>query len=119
MTTHDPAAIAAGYFDAWKTGDLDGLRTLLAEHATFAGPLGTAEGADAMRDGLAGLAKITTDIVIVKTFVDGPDVLTWFELHTTAATLSPVANLMHVEDGKITKVRTTFDPRPLTNPGTS
>lgn len=53
------------------------------------------------------------------TFVDGPDVLTWFELHTTAAILSPVANFMHVEDGKITTVRTTFDPRPLTHPGAS
>lgn len=39
--------------------------------------------------------------------------------HDPAATLSPVANLMHVEDGKITTVRSTFDPRPLTNPNGS
>jgi hypothetical protein len=50
----------------------------------------------------------------VKQFVDGEDVLTWFDLHTTIAPPAPVANWSHVEDGRITRIRVTFDSRPLT-----
>jgi hypothetical protein len=48
-----------------------------------------------------------------KRFVDGPDVLTWFDLHTAAAKRMPTANWSHVEDGKITRIRVAFDPRPI------
>jgi len=58
-------------------------------------------------------ARVTTDIVVRKVFADGPDVLTWFDLHTAAAPPCPVANWSHVEDGKIDRIRVTFDPRPL------
>jgi len=44
---------------------------------------------------------------------DGSDVLTWFELHAPGADPVPVANWARVEDGKISRVRVTFDPRPL------
>ena len=43
-------------------------------------------------------------------FVDGSDVLTWFDLHTTSAAPLPTANWGHVENGKITRIRVTFDP---------
>ncbi|MGH3994156.1 MAG: nuclear transport factor 2 family protein [Pseudonocardiaceae bacterium] len=114
MMIEAPGAVVATYFRAWKAGDLDTLRSVLADDATFVGPLGSADNADAYREGMEGLSKITTDIVIHKTFVDGPDVLTWFDLHTSVAPLGPVANFSHVENGKITSVRVTFDPRPLT-----
>jgi hypothetical protein len=45
--------------------------------------------------------------------VDGPDVLTWFELRTATAGPLPVVNWSHVEDGRITRILVTFDPRPL------
>ncbi len=54
-----------------------------------------------------------TDIAIHHTFVDGPNVLTWFDLHTTVAPPCPTANWSHIEDGKITAIRVTFDARPL------
>ena len=54
-----------------------------------------------------------SDIVIRKTFVDGPDVLTWYDLHTTVASPVPVANWLHIEDGKITSLRVAFDAREL------
>src|SRR5262249_34272557 len=66
-----------------------------------------------------GLAQMTTDIVVRKVFADGPDVLTWFELHTTAAPPCPVANWSHVDGGKIDRIRATFDPRPLLGGETS
>jgi hypothetical protein len=56
---------------------------------------------------------ILRDVVVLKRFVDGSDVLTWFELHTAVAPPAPTANWMHVEDGRITAIRVTFDPRAL------
>jgi len=35
------------------------------------------------------------------------------QLRTTVAPPFPTANRTHVEDGKITGIRVTFDPRPL------
>ena len=46
-------------------------------------------------------------------FVDGPDVLTWFELQTTIAPPAQVANWSRIENGKIVRIRVTFDPREM------
>jgi ketosteroid isomerase-like protein len=113
----DVADIAAAYFDAWRGRDFGLLRTLLADDVTFEGPLGRAGNADECLAGLRRMSEIMTDIVVQKTFVDGPHVLTWFELHTTGTGPMPTVNWRHVENGKITSIRVTFDPRPLTAGG--
>lgn len=116
MTENDPAAVAQAYFDAWKGADWAALRSLLADDATFDGPLASLQGAEKLIEGLQGMSRITTDIVVHKRFVNGPDVLTWFDLHTSIAPPAPTANWSHVEDGKITAIRVTFDARPLAPP---
>jgi SnoaL-like protein len=110
--TDAAADVAASYFDAWKRRDFARLRAILADDVTFDGPLGHAANAEECIAGLKRMSEIVTDIVIRKTFIDGPDVLTWFDLHT--ATL-PTVNWRHVDNGKITAIRVTFDPRPLTS----
>ncbi len=45
--------------------------------------------------------------------VDGDDILTWFELHTSVAPPAPVATWTHIKNGKIASVRATFDPRAI------
>jgi hypothetical protein len=117
VSDNDPRAIADAYFESWRTNDWTRLRSLLADDATFSGPLANIEGADALVEGLKGLARITTDIVVRKRFVDGPDVLTWFDLHTSVASPAPTANWSHVEDGRITAIQVTFDARELAPPG--
>ena len=112
-SNNEPTAIMATYFDCWRKGDLATLRTILADDFSFRGPLGQVDNADDGVEAIRGLARMTTDIVVRKVFADGPDVLTWFELHTTAAPPVPVANWSHVDGGKIDRVRATFDPRPL------
>jgi hypothetical protein len=112
--TDSPAAVGATYFDAWKRGDFAAVRSILADDVTFDGPLGRASNAEECVEGLRRMSKIVTDIVIRKTFVDGQDVLTWFELHTADTEPLPTVNWRHIEDGKITSIRVTFDPRPLT-----
>lgn len=106
--------MVASYFDAWRTKDLDAYQAVLHDDVDFDGPMATLHGAVECRRGFEGLAGITTDLVIEHVFVDGPDVATWFELHTSVTDEPiPVVNWSHVEDGKITRIRVTFDPRPL------
>jgi SnoaL-like domain len=109
----DPTEIAATYYTAWKTKDFDTLASLLADEVTFQGPLGTAANRAECLEGLKGLGNMLTDVVIHKTFVDGGDVITWFDLHTSIAPPAAVANWSHIEDGQITRIRVTFDPREL------
>jgi hypothetical protein len=62
-------------------------------------------------------AQIWTNAALLQpvrdSWADGPDVITWFELSTDSAGPLPVVNWSHVEDGRITRIRVTFDPRPL------
>ncbi|MDQ2708605.1 MAG: nuclear transport factor 2 family protein [Actinomycetota bacterium] len=114
--TDNLSEIAETYFRAWKTKDFATLGALLADDVTFRGPLGTADDRASCLDGLRGMSEIITDIVIHKIFVAGPDVLTWYDLHTTVATPTPTANWSHVENGKITRIRAAFDARQFTTP---
>ena len=109
----DAEKVASAYFEAWKVNDFDTMRSLVDDNITFFGPLAQLEGAHDYMEGIKGMSRITSDIVIRKTFVDGPDVLTWYELHTTVASPVPVANWLHIEDGKITSLRVAFDAREL------
>jgi SnoaL-like domain len=109
----DPVAIARACFAAWKAKDYEALRALLSGEVALYGPLGIAYNADQCIAALKGLRRLLTDIVILKMLVDGNDVLTWFELHTSVAPPAPMASWSHVEDGVITGTRVTFDPRDL------
>jgi hypothetical protein len=104
---------AETYFAAWRDKDFDRFRSILADEVTFAGPLATLSGIDDVVRGMTGLGQITTEVRVQRMLVDGPDALTWFELHTSVAEPTPVANWSHVEDGRITRIRVTFDPRGL------
>jgi hypothetical protein len=113
----DPAAVAEIYFRAWEQHDWVALRGILADGVTFRGPLGTADSGDECLAGLQGMSRILTGITVRHRWVDGPDVLTWFDLHTSVAPPAPTANWSRVEDGRITRIQVTFDARPLAPPG--
>jgi len=81
----DPANVATTYFDAWKANDFDTMRSLVADDVRFEGPLATLEGAEDYMEGIRRLSRVISDIVIRKVFVDGQDVLTWYDMHTTGA----------------------------------
>ena len=44
-------------------------------------------------------------------WVDGDDVLTWFDLHLPGVPATPVAQWCHAQAGKVKRVQVTFDPR--------
>jgi ketosteroid isomerase-like protein len=114
--TSTPKDLASTYFAAWQAGDWERLRGVLADDATFTGPMGTADGADACVDGLQGLAGMTVGIEIHAMVADDADVITFYDLKTESASL-PTANWSHVVDGKISQIRAAFDPRPILPPG--
>jgi hypothetical protein len=113
MSRDSPASVAAGYFSAWTNNDIEQVRPLLHPDVTFVGALGSTQGADDTLAGLRGMFMMTERVEVVRRWVDGPDVLTWFELRTALAGPLPIVNWSHVEDGRITRIRVTFDPRPL------
>ena len=108
-----PRELAEVYFTAWPAQDWDRLRSTFADDVTFEGPMGTADGVEECLAGLKGIQTMMTDLVISAMVADDTDVITWYELHTDRGVLQ-TANWSHVENGRITGIRATFDPRPLT-----
>jgi limonene-1,2-epoxide hydrolase len=108
-----PARVAAAYFDAWKNNDIERIRPLLHEEVAFDGALGSTRGVEETIAGLGRMFAMTEQVEVLHRWVDGPDVLTWFELRTASAEPLAIVNWSHVEAGRITRIRVTFDPRPL------
>ena len=108
-----PEEVATAYFRAWTAGDIDRVRPLLHPDVDFVGAMGTTSGIEETLKGLGGMFAMTSHVEVVRRWVDGPDVITWFELSTANAGPLPVVNWSHVEDGRITRIRVTFDPRPI------
>lgn len=113
MSMDSPASIAAAYFDAWKSNDIDRVRPLLDEHVDFVGALGTTQGIEETLSGLRSMFAMTKHVAVIKRWVDGLDVLTWFELTTATAGPLAIVNWSRIEAGRITRIRVTFDPRSL------
>ena len=109
----EASELAGRYFDAWQARDEQALGEILAEDVTFRGPLGTANGRSDCIAGLMGMLGIVTGIEVQARVADEHDVITWFDLHTTAAAPAPTANWSHVENGRITRIRVAFDPRDI------
>jgi hypothetical protein len=112
-TSDSPADIANAYFVAWKSNDIEKVRPLVHGEVAFDGALGSTRGAEETITGLGRMFAMTEQVEVLHRWVDGPDVLTWFELRTKTAGPLAVANWSHIEAGLITRIRVTFDPRPL------
>lgn len=108
-----PESVAVAYFDAWKSNDIERVRPLLHPDVDFVGALGSTRGVEETLAGLGGMFAMTKQIEVIHRWVDGADVLTWFELSTASAGPLAIVNWSHVEAGRITRIRVTFDPRPL------
>jgi len=113
----DARLVVERYFNAWKANDFPTMRSLLDDRVDFVGPIDRFDNADAYHQAIQGLSQIKDDLVIRKVWVDGSDVVTWYDLHTKVAPPGPVAEWSHVEGGKITMVRVVFDARPFSPPG--
>jgi hypothetical protein len=113
MTTTQETA--RSYFTAWNDRDFDRLIELLADDVDFVGPMGTAHGPEQALGGLRGVRGTVDEIAVTKIWTDGPDAITWFEFRRAGQDPVPTVNWSHVVDGRITRIRVTFDPRPMIN----
>ena len=75
--------------------------------------LGATDGIDDTIAGLQGMHRVVADFVVQRMVVEGDDVMTWYDFHSTVCDPMPTVNWSHVEDGLITAIRAVFDPRPL------
>jgi hypothetical protein len=75
--------------------------------------MGHVEGLEDNLTSLNGLFDIVTGVTIRHVFVDGPEVATFYDLHTTEAEPISTVNRSTVENGRVTRIRAVFDPRAL------
>ena len=108
-----PRQLAETYFRCWEAKDFEPLRPLLAPDCRNAGVFGVANGPDEFLAGLNGMAQATDSLEIRARLADDHDVITWFDLGMGGAPATAVANWTHVENGLITAVNVTFDPREI------
>lgn len=113
-TTAASRRLAATYFEAWRTRDWHSLAATLADDVDFVGVMGSTRGVEESLTGLQAMAEhVMKDLILHARVAEGSDVMTWFDLVTTTGTVVPTANWSHIEHGKISKIRVTFDPSPL------
>ncbi|MFJ7949605.1 nuclear transport factor 2 family protein [Streptomyces sp. NPDC096354] len=104
------AKAADAYFSAWQANQPAALADVLAPHVVVHGPLGRIDGAAQYQESLGRIFALTDTLEFRKRWIDGGDVLTWFDLQPHGeAEPFPVASWLHIEDGRITGVRVTFD----------
>lgn len=109
----DPGTLATTYLNSWKARDFDAVRAILTPDVSFRGVLGATDGIEATLAGLQGMAEILSDFVVHRMVIDGDDVMTWYDFHTTVCEPMPAVNWSHVQNGRIAAIRAVFDPRPL------
>lgn len=102
-------AVATAFFDAWQSRDVDAFRELLADDVTFTAPAGRAAGVEACVAGFRRMSELVTGVDVQHLWVDGSDALVWFQVHRDGAEPVPAANWMHVQDGRVDRIRVTLD----------
>jgi hypothetical protein len=58
------------------------------------------------------MAEIVTGVDVKHIWIDGEDALVWFDVHRADAEPTPAANWMHVHDGRVDRIRVSFDLLP-------
>lgn len=87
--------------------------SLLADDVSFDGALGSTRDPEEFLKGLAGMFAATTSNRVRLRMASEQDVITWSELRIADKPPVQVANWTYVENGLITAVNVTFDPRPV------
>ena len=98
---------------AWTSRDFDTVSQLVHDDVTFAGAMGTTNGATEYIDGLRGMSQIVNGVDITKVFVDGDDVCVIYDLVTEPAGALACAAWYRISDGKVASKQVFFDPRPI------
>lgn len=120
MTMGNARDVVDRYFTALRDKDFITMRALLHDDVSFAGPLGTTDGADDYIGAMKGVTAEMTGVERRALFGEGEDVCQIYDLVLAKPDVTlPVAQWLKVRDGRIASVRLFFDPRPLVQPPAS
>lgn len=105
----DPQELALAFLDAFGAGDLDRLRSLLAEDLRFRGPFLSADSRAAYLDALAQDPPGDGAAEVLHASQDG-DAAAVFYRYTTPRGSALIAQLTRCRDGRIAAITLVFDP---------
>jgi hypothetical protein len=74
-------------------------RRSLHDEVAFDGALGSTRGVEETIAGLSRMFGMTEQVDVLHRWIDGSDVLTWFELRTETAGPLAIVNWSHIEGG--------------------
>jgi hypothetical protein len=110
----DAAEVVRSYKEAMASGDFAAARRFVHDDMTFRGPLENFTSPEPYFESLKKLSGIIERIEPHKTFSDGDDVCTLYDMVTkTPAGSALIAEWYRVRRGKIGAIRVVFDARPF------
>jgi ketosteroid isomerase-like protein len=105
--------IALGYFDAWTARKIDEAVSFVADDVVFDAPLGRADGAAALRQGLEEFMQIFRGAELIDAFADEHSAVILYMTQTAPASDVAACEYLGIEDGKISYKRLIFDRLPF------
>lgn len=104
-----PMEVVMSCVRALNEEDFAKARNLVSDDMTFAGVLGSRDGADAY---FADMERMKLKYDVKKSFADDHDVCLLYDLKISGKKIFG-CGIYHVDAGKITSLKVVFDPRPI------
>jgi hypothetical protein len=112
--TMNAAEVVGSLQKAIGAGDYDAARKHMHDDMTFRGPIDTFHKPEPYLESLKKLHQIVKGIHVHKTFVDGDDVCTLYDMETNSpAGTAFIAEWHRVRGNKVASIRVVFDARPF------
>ncbi|GAB3819664.1 nuclear transport factor 2 family protein [Kribbella italica] len=105
--------IALAYHRAWTGHDFEAAMQYVADDIVCLAPAGPIEGAEGFREFMEPFSKILLEAALVASYGDESTALLMYDTRTVPVASAPGAELLTVEDGRITHLRIIFDRLPF------
>jgi limonene-1,2-epoxide hydrolase len=109
ISTNEAKEVVLGLGKALNDESFQIARRYVGDDMKYVGPFGSRVGAEAY---LQEMERLRLKFDIQKIFADGNDVCALYEISVSGIRLF-ACGWFQLEDGKISSLRVTFDPRPL------
>lgn len=106
-------ATALAYHRAWTAGDMDTALDHVADDVACDAPVGRLDGVDALRDYMGPFARMAERVRLLAAFGDDAQAVVVYDTVTPLVPSAPGAEVVTVEDGRITQLRLIFDRLPF------
>lgn len=106
--------IALAYHHAWTGHDFEAALQYVADDIVCQAPAGPIKGAEDFRAFMEPFSKVLREAEILASYGDESTALLMYDTRTIPVPSAPAAELLTVEDGRITHLRIIFDRQPFT-----